>query len=360
MHPLRQAIWGHIWKRTVEKNQTNAASVTLHLLGQAIWGDIRKYTVEKSPTNATNVTLSLLRQAIWGHIWKRRVEKSQTNATNVIMQHLRQAIWGDIWKHTVEKSQTNATNATMHPLMQALWRPILKYTVEKSPTNATCVIMPALIQVLWGDMWKDTLDKSQTNATCVILHLLPQAVWRPIWKCTLEKSETVQFGILRFKQFENTFGKTQVRKEDQSDAFLIIYDILLSILIYLSFLLWLTDRLFRPQYSSLEAGGAREELEMLSLQSNNHRSALHFPWVLNFATVLKSFLQWLHVVCCFLCYHIQLSFKFFLTDCASQMGLPVTLETLLSCQHLIACWTNAWFAVLDLDVKHQFILRHTF
>ena len=62
----------------------------------------------------------------------------------------------------------------------------------------------------------------------------------------------------------------------------------------------------------------------------------------------------------FVCYHIQLSFKFFLTDCANQMGLPVTLQTLLSCQHLIACWTNAWFAVLDLDVKHQFILRHAF
>ena len=25
-----QAIWGHIWKRTVVKNQTNAANVTMH------------------------------------------------------------------------------------------------------------------------------------------------------------------------------------------------------------------------------------------------------------------------------------------------------------------------------------------
>ena len=60
------------------------------------------------------------------------------------------------------------------------------------------------------------------------------------------------------------------------------------------------------------------------------------------------------------CHHIQLSFKFLLTDCASQMGLHVTLQSLLSCQHLIACWTNTWLAVLNCYVKHQFLLRHTF
>ena len=58
-------------------------------------------------TNVSNVTLHLLIQAIWGHIWKCTVEKSQTDATNVTMPLLRQVIWGDIWKHTVEKSQTN-------------------------------------------------------------------------------------------------------------------------------------------------------------------------------------------------------------------------------------------------------------
>ena len=54
MHPQRQAIWGNIWKHTVEKSQTNATSVTLYLLGQTSWGHIWKRTVEKSQTNASN------------------------------------------------------------------------------------------------------------------------------------------------------------------------------------------------------------------------------------------------------------------------------------------------------------------
>ena len=41
MHPLRQTIWGHIWKHTVEKGQTNATSA-------AIWGHIWKHTVVKN------------------------------------------------------------------------------------------------------------------------------------------------------------------------------------------------------------------------------------------------------------------------------------------------------------------------
>ena len=38
------------------------------------------------------------------------MEKNQTNAANVTMNYLGQAIWGDIWKRTLEKSQTNVTN----------------------------------------------------------------------------------------------------------------------------------------------------------------------------------------------------------------------------------------------------------
>ena len=98
MHLLMQAIWGNIWKHTVEKSQTNATSATMHLLRQAIWGSIWKLTVEKSQTNAASVTLHLLIQAIWGNIWKYTVEKSQTNATSATMHPLRQAIWGSIWK----------------------------------------------------------------------------------------------------------------------------------------------------------------------------------------------------------------------------------------------------------------------
>ena len=101
MHLLMQAIWGHIWKHTVEKSQTNVTNVIMHLLMQAIWGRTWKHTVAKSQTNVTNVTLPHLRQATWGLIWKHTVEKSQTDATSVTLHLLWQSIWGDIWKHTV-------------------------------------------------------------------------------------------------------------------------------------------------------------------------------------------------------------------------------------------------------------------
>ena len=71
-------------------------------------------------------------QAIWGDIWKYTVEKSQTNATNVTLHHLKQAIWGHIWKHTVAKSQTSVANVITHPLVQAIWEHIWKYTVGKT------------------------------------------------------------------------------------------------------------------------------------------------------------------------------------------------------------------------------------
>ena len=86
MHPLRQSIWGHIWKPTAEKSPTNATNATLHPLRQTIWRDNWKPTVEKSQTNATSVTLHPYRQVIWGGIWKHILEKSPTNATNEITQ----------------------------------------------------------------------------------------------------------------------------------------------------------------------------------------------------------------------------------------------------------------------------------
>ena len=70
MHPLKLAIWGDIWKRTVEKNLRNAISVNLHPLRQDIWGCISKRTVVKRQTIATNVTMNFLKQLFWRHIWK--------------------------------------------------------------------------------------------------------------------------------------------------------------------------------------------------------------------------------------------------------------------------------------------------
>ena len=58
MHPLEQAIWGHILRRTVAKSQTNATSVTMHPLKQATCEDILQRTVAKSQTNVTSVTIN--------------------------------------------------------------------------------------------------------------------------------------------------------------------------------------------------------------------------------------------------------------------------------------------------------------
>ena len=101
MWPHRQAVWGNIWKRTVEKSQTNATNVTMHPLRQAIWEHILKHTMVQSRTNATSVTMHPLMQAIWEHIWKHTVEKNQTNVTSVTLHLFMQALWGLTWKYTV-------------------------------------------------------------------------------------------------------------------------------------------------------------------------------------------------------------------------------------------------------------------
>ena len=121
MHPFGQAIWGHIWRHTVEKSQTNATSVIMHPCMQVLWGHIWKSTVEKSRTNATSVIMHPPGQTVWRLIWKRIVEKSRTNATNVTIHVLRQEPWGDTWKHTAEESQTNDNSVILAALMQAHW-----------------------------------------------------------------------------------------------------------------------------------------------------------------------------------------------------------------------------------------------
>ena len=118
----RMQMW-RFWRKqlAMSLNQANVTNVTIHLLIRAIWGHIWKCTVEKSQTSATNVTMHPLRQAIWGLIWKCTVEKSPTSATSVALHSVKQAIWGGIWKRIVAKSFTNATNVAMHPLRQDIW-----------------------------------------------------------------------------------------------------------------------------------------------------------------------------------------------------------------------------------------------
>ena len=81
------------WSGEMPKNATNA---NMPFLGQAIWGDLWKSTMEKSRTNATCVTLHPLGHAIWGHIWKtywRKVKKCNecdlaSFQANILTRHL--------------------------------------------------------------------------------------------------------------------------------------------------------------------------------------------------------------------------------------------------------------------------------
>ena len=151
-----QAIWGHIWKHTVEKNLTSAINVTLQLPMSVLWGHILKHTAEKSRTNTTNVTRNSLRQAIWGVIWKPTVEKRKTNVTSVILRALTKVVWGHIWSgeklHICKQCNyaTSATHVTMQLPMFALRGDIWKYMVEKCRTNAINVTLHPFRQAIWG------------------------------------------------------------------------------------------------------------------------------------------------------------------------------------------------------------------
>ena len=167
----------------MEKSQTNATNVTLHLLGQVIWGDIRKHTLEKSQINAINVTLHPHRQAIWGGIWKHIVEKSQASATYLD----RVPAWLGLG---------NLTKPTMPLLMQAIWGYIWKRTVEKSQ-----ITWPADLRI----HFKSHSGEKSIDAASVIMHPLEQATLGTTWKRN-------RVFLCSFKKFEITFDNTQWRK----------------------------------------------------------------------------------------------------------------------------------------------------
>ena len=149
MPVLRQAIWGHIWERTVEKSQTNATNVTLHPHGQGIWRDILKSTVEKSQTNAANLTMHPLRQVIWGHIWNTHNGEKPNKSNQCDYASSRaDSLRTHLVEHSGEKpdkcNQCDFTSSRADVL-----RTHLKCTVGKSQTNATSVTR----KVIWGDIW---------------------------------------------------------------------------------------------------------------------------------------------------------------------------------------------------------------
>ena len=85
MHPLMPALWGHIWKPTVKKSQTNAASVIMHPF---------THPFEDTFEN--------------GH---------RRNATSVIMYPPSQAIWGGVLKHTCDYAPSHAYFKNLNDLI---------------------------------------------------------------------------------------------------------------------------------------------------------------------------------------------------------------------------------------------------
>ena len=87
---LMQAIWGDIWKGTLEKNRSNATNVTMHLLKQVIWGVIWKLTLEKNPSNAPNAFIHVPIPVISGDIQKDIPEKStkQMQTTRLLVKFI--------------------------------------------------------------------------------------------------------------------------------------------------------------------------------------------------------------------------------------------------------------------------------
>ena len=186
IHIFVQTLWGVIWKHTAENlkpkkcNLCDFASSQTGNLRRHIW----KRTVDNSQTNASNVNMHLLMQAIWGDIWKRTMQPMclcpfplqkcnlcdfASSRANNLRAHLK--------THTGEKSNkcsqcdyasSRSGNSMTHFKMHSeeksnkcnQWdyacsdpsamRKHVKDTVEISHTNATNVTLRLLLQVVWG------------------------------------------------------------------------------------------------------------------------------------------------------------------------------------------------------------------
>ena len=111
------------WKKSSKCNQCDYVSSRTSHLRQHL-----KIHTRKSQTNATNGAMHSLRKAVWGDIWKRTVEKIKQ------MQPMRLCFfWGRQFEDTFEnahwRKKINATNATMHLIRQAVWGDIWKIIV---------------------------------------------------------------------------------------------------------------------------------------------------------------------------------------------------------------------------------------
>ena len=89
----------HSGEKSKKCNQCDFASSYAHHLRRHL-----KMHSGESLKKCTDVTMPLLRQALWGHIWKYTVEKSQTNAKTGYLRRVFLTIWKcllDIWNKII-------------------------------------------------------------------------------------------------------------------------------------------------------------------------------------------------------------------------------------------------------------------
>ena len=115
----------------MEKSQTDATSVILHLLRQAICGHIKKKHLRKVK-HLQSMWFCILSD----RILKIHIGESPKNATSVTMHattHGSHVFSVDIWKHIVKKNQMNALSVIMQPTDTGNLRAYLKTHIGEKP-----------------------------------------------------------------------------------------------------------------------------------------------------------------------------------------------------------------------------------
>ena len=162
--------------------------------------------MERKTTSATSVILRRLRQAIWGYIWKYTVEKSWVNATNVIMHSRGRIIWRHIWKHTMESNKCEKCNFASYDV-SGLRVHLRTHSGVKSHKCNQCdhvssraghlrthlktlwrKLKPMWLCSLWGRRVEETHSKtnSQTSVINLVLHHMMQVDYVYIREYTVE------------------------------------------------------------------------------------------------------------------------------------------------------------------------------
>ena len=95
---------GQVWR------EEEVVKLESEKCGQEVWHHPvdqmeLQYTERTRQRNASYVTMQPIKQAIWGLVWKHTVEKRQRNATSATMYPSRQAVWGYIWKYVANKTR---------------------------------------------------------------------------------------------------------------------------------------------------------------------------------------------------------------------------------------------------------------